>query len=247
MQEFAIYSVIPPEGCAAILWRDPTKKVEAAAALKLTAPDLLKTGIIDEIIPEPVGGAHTDYALTAQLIDGVLQRLLDEVGGLDSAVLLASELADRGPALPIHVRVGLAWEEAEAAAIRLLVAAPPFAGAIPGPVTLGVDMRDVYAQGHWAITGDAPAFDTPDEDVYLAGRNIVLVGKAAVVCASRGITRLVLGPLAGNPFPDATPEFFGTMARAIWCRRSLTSELAPKRNQRADIHRSPQVSLTSTR
>ena len=60
MQEFAIYSVIPPEGCAAILWRDPAKKVEAAEALKLTAPDLLKAGIIDEIIPEPIGGAHTD-------------------------------------------------------------------------------------------------------------------------------------------------------------------------------------------
>ena len=60
MQEYAIYSVIPPEGCAAILWRDPAKKVEAAQALKLTAPDLLKAGIIDEIIPEPIGGAHTD-------------------------------------------------------------------------------------------------------------------------------------------------------------------------------------------
>ena len=65
MQEYAIYSVIPPEGCAAILWRDPAKKVEAAEALKLTAPDLLKAGIIDEIIPEPIGGAHTDPAAAA--------------------------------------------------------------------------------------------------------------------------------------------------------------------------------------
>src|SRR5918911_3475838 len=61
MQEFAIYSVIPPEGCAAILWRDASKKAEAAAALKLTAPDLLGFGIIDEIIPEPIGGAHTNH------------------------------------------------------------------------------------------------------------------------------------------------------------------------------------------
>src|SRR5206468_3838351 len=52
MQEFAIYSVIPPEGCAAILWRDPSKKVEAADALKITAPDLLRAGIVDEIVPE---------------------------------------------------------------------------------------------------------------------------------------------------------------------------------------------------
>src|SRR5512140_3691775 len=62
MQEFSVYSVIPPEGCAAILWRDAGKKVEAAEALKLTAPDLLAAGIIDEIVREPVGGAHQDAA-----------------------------------------------------------------------------------------------------------------------------------------------------------------------------------------
>ena len=67
MHEFAIYSVIPPEGCAAILWRDPSKKVEAAEALKITAPDLLRLGIIDEIVNEPVGGAHTDPAQAAAL------------------------------------------------------------------------------------------------------------------------------------------------------------------------------------
>src|SRR5437868_8572780 len=76
MQEYAIYSVIPPEGCAAILWRDASKKIEAAAALKITAPDLLKAGIIDEIIPEPVGGAHTDEAAAGELVDAVLTRVL---------------------------------------------------------------------------------------------------------------------------------------------------------------------------
>src|SRR6476646_4104337 len=63
MQEYAIYSVIPPEGCAAILWRDANRKVEAADALKLTAPDLLRFGIIAELVPEPPGGAHTNHAL----------------------------------------------------------------------------------------------------------------------------------------------------------------------------------------
>ena len=61
MQEFAIYSVIPPEGCAAILWRDAGRKVEAAEALKITAPDLMARGIVDGIIPEPLGGAHHDH------------------------------------------------------------------------------------------------------------------------------------------------------------------------------------------
>jgi acetyl-CoA carboxylase carboxyl transferase subunit alpha len=93
MQEHAIYSVIPPEGCAAILWRDPAKKVEAAAALKLTAPDLLRAGIIDEIIPEPIGGAHTDPAAAAALVDEVLTRELAAVGALDSESRLAARYA----------------------------------------------------------------------------------------------------------------------------------------------------------
>jgi acetyl-CoA carboxylase carboxyl transferase subunit alpha len=88
MQEFAIYSVIPPEGCAAILWRDPTKKVEAAEALKITAPDLLKAGIIDEIVPEPIGGAHADPAAAARIVDDVLARTLADVSALSSEVRL---------------------------------------------------------------------------------------------------------------------------------------------------------------
>jgi acetyl-CoA carboxylase carboxyl transferase subunit alpha len=83
MHEFAIYSVIPPEGCAAILWRDPAKKVEASSALKITAPDLLGLGIIDEIVMEPVGGAHTDPAQASALLDIALSRALAEVSALD--------------------------------------------------------------------------------------------------------------------------------------------------------------------
>jgi acetyl-CoA carboxylase carboxyl transferase subunit alpha len=89
MQEFAIYSVIPPEGCAAILWRDPAKKVEAAEALKITAPDLLRAGIIDEIVPEPVGGAHTNPEAAAASLDAVLTRVLAEVSALDNEARLA--------------------------------------------------------------------------------------------------------------------------------------------------------------
>src|SRR5688572_23701163 len=88
MHEFAIYSVIPPEGCAAILWRDSGRKVEAADALKLTAPDLLGFGIIDEIIPEPVGGAHTNPELAASILDEALQRALAEVSAMESGARL---------------------------------------------------------------------------------------------------------------------------------------------------------------
>jgi acetyl-CoA carboxylase carboxyl transferase subunit alpha len=93
MQEFAIYSVIPPEGCAAILWRDPSKKVEAAAALKLTAPDLLKAGLVDGIVPEPRGGAHADPAAAARLLDEALTSALAEVAALDSATRLERRYA----------------------------------------------------------------------------------------------------------------------------------------------------------
>jgi 7-cyano-7-deazaguanine synthase len=136
-------------------------------------------------------------------------------GGLDSAVLLAQERCTFQPVWPLHIRAGLAWEDAERRAIDTLLAAPPFTGAIEPLATLTVDMRDVYPATHWAIAGTPPAYDTPDEDVYLDGRNIVLIGKAAVWCARHGVERIALGPLAGNPFPDATPEFFAAMARAM--------------------------------
>jgi acetyl-CoA carboxylase carboxyl transferase subunit alpha len=85
MQEFAIYSVIPPEGCAAILWRDAGKKVEAAAALKLTAPDLLAAGLIDEIVREPVGGAHTNAEAATAFVDASLSETLAALAAVPSA------------------------------------------------------------------------------------------------------------------------------------------------------------------
>ncbi len=92
---------------------------------------------------------------------------------------------------------------------------PPYAGRTLPLVSLTVDMRDVYPPTHWAIRGAAPAFDTPDEDVYIEGRNIVLLSKAAVYMARAGLDRVLMGTLAGNPFPDATPEFFAAIGRAL--------------------------------
>jgi len=89
MHEFAVYSVIPPEGCAAILWRDAGRKVEAAEALKLTAPDLLARGIIDEIVPEPVGGAHRDPAAAIAALGEAIGGALDSLAGLSAGQLRA--------------------------------------------------------------------------------------------------------------------------------------------------------------
>ena len=76
MLEHAVYSVISPEGCAAILWRDGTRSREAAAALRITAPDLAGFGIVDEIIPEPAGGAHADRGAAANAVAGAVRRRL---------------------------------------------------------------------------------------------------------------------------------------------------------------------------
>jgi 7-cyano-7-deazaguanine synthase len=76
-------------------------------------------------------------------------------------------------------------------------------------------MRDVYPASHWAVRGEPPGYHTPDEDVYIDGRNVVLLSKASVWCARHAVARIAIGPLAGNPFPDARPEFFTAMARAL--------------------------------
>ena len=93
MQEFSVYSVIPPEGCATILWRDAKRKVEAAEALRLAASDLLQLGLIDEIVKEPAGGAHSDHARTMELADAALERHLAEVEAMDPAARLEARYA----------------------------------------------------------------------------------------------------------------------------------------------------------
>jgi acetyl-CoA carboxylase carboxyl transferase subunit alpha len=86
--ENGFYSVISPEGCAAIMWRDSSKAEIAAAALKITASDLKEMGIVDEIVPEPEGGAHTDHEAAAQFLDTVLERQLALLSGLAPADLV---------------------------------------------------------------------------------------------------------------------------------------------------------------
>ena len=128
--------------------------------------------------------------------------------GLDSAVLAASEA--RGVTSVLLVAVG----ELAVGALDRLLATAPF-GSLAPIARLTFPVHDLYPATHWALRGEPPAFDTPDEDVYLTGRNIILLTKASIYCAQRGIGRIALGPLAGNPFPDATPEFFEAMARAL--------------------------------
>jgi len=133
--------------------------------------------------------------------------------GLDSAVLAVSEARTRR-VHPVYVSAGLAWEREELAAVDRLLAAPAYRDLAP-VARLTFPVEDLYPPTHWAIRGTPPAFDTPDEDVYLTGRNIVLLSKAGIYCAQQKLARIAIGPLAGNPFPDATPEFFAGMSRTL--------------------------------
>lgn len=145
-------------------------------------------------------------------------------GGLDSAVLLADVAArvregGGGRVMPLYVSVGFAWEREEIRIASALLATAPFAG-VPDLTVLSFDMRDVFPASHWAVDGTPPAYDTPDEDVFIDGRNVILIAKAAVFMAAAVRPRpsavsLFIGPLAGNPFPDATPQFFGATAHAL--------------------------------
>jgi acetyl-CoA carboxylase carboxyl transferase subunit alpha len=89
MLEHSIYSVISPEGCASILWRSSTNTAEAAAALHLTAQDLLELGIIDSIIPEPIGGAHRNAKQTIESVGDAIEKALMELSGLDKKALVS--------------------------------------------------------------------------------------------------------------------------------------------------------------
>jgi 7-cyano-7-deazaguanine synthase len=134
--------------------------------------------------------------------------------GLDSVVLAAAEARERH-VHPLYIRTGLAWEPEELTALERLLSRQPLAGRLAPLTELDFTVRDLYPATHWALRGTPPAFDTPDEDVYLTGRNVVLLSKAAIYCAQHRIERIALGPLAGNPFPDATSQFFAAMQDAL--------------------------------
>ena len=153
-------------------------------------------------------------------------------GGLDSTVLMASELEtartkdDDGQKAfiqPIYVSSGFAWESAERQRTVEMLRTAPFAGAVEPLAHLECPVADTYPEAHWALAGTPPAYNTPDDGVYLIGRNILLLAKVSAYCAINRIGRVAVGPLAGNPFPDATPEFFAAMERAL--RQGLDHEL----------------------
>jgi len=134
-------------------------------------------------------------------------------GGVDSCALLA-RLLHEGNVQPFYVRCGLVWETVELPSLRafLRAAATPRLAEL---VIFDLPLADLYGD-HWSIAGrDVPDARTPDEAVYLPGRNALLCIKPAIWCAMHGVEELALATLAGNPFADATDEFFADFQRAM--------------------------------
>ncbi len=145
-------------------------------------------------------------------------------GGLDSAVLLAHLLGQGQRVQPLFVRCGLVWEGAELAATGRLLKALACDNLLP-LVELQQPVEDLYGT-HWSLTGrGVPDAATPDEAMYLPGRNLLLVTKAALWCQLHGIDRLALGVLGPNPFADASEAFFQALQRAVELAGGRTVQL----------------------
>ena len=132
-------------------------------------------------------------------------------GGMDSCVLLAN-VAEQGIAHPIYVETGIPWEWAEKRTLSSFIQALDSSNIKP-VTTLTLPVKALYGQSHWTMSGETvPEYNAPDETVYIPGRNIILITLAAIWCSLNDVHRVVIGSLAGNPFPDATPEFFQSIA-----------------------------------
>ena len=128
-------------------------------------------------------------------------------GGLDSAILLGQAVERQQAVFPLYVRCGLFYEDVELAYLQRFLRALKSPALEPLQV-LEMPVGDLYGR-HWSITGeDVPLAGTPDEAVFLPGRNVLLLAKALLWCHLHGVPAVALGSLQSNPFPDATPAFF---------------------------------------
>ena len=134
-------------------------------------------------------------------------------GGLDSAVLLAYFLKRKKQVLPLFVRCGLRWEATELYWLKRYLRAIRCASLAPLRV-VDLPMGSLYGD-HWAFRGKVPGSRSADSAVYLPGRNVILIGAAAVVCAQERIRAIAIGTLAGNPFGDASDRFFRSYERVL--------------------------------
>jgi 7-cyano-7-deazaguanine synthase len=151
--------------------------------------------------------ALTDTGLLAVLVSG----------GLDSAILLAESLRTHRAVHPLYVRCGLYWEEAELHHLRQFLRS--LSSSAPSSLQplhiLHMPVADLYPS-HWSLTGkDVPDAHSPDNAVFLPGRNVLLLAKAILWCHLHGVPAVAMAPLESNPFPDATPAFFAAFQAVV--------------------------------
>ncbi|MBI4374871.1 MAG: 7-cyano-7-deazaguanine synthase [Elusimicrobia bacterium] len=166
-------------------------------------------------------------------------------GGFDSCVLLG-ELLRRGQRVfPLYVRCGYSWEDAELHWLRRYLKALPRRCREP-LVVAEAPMRPLL-RSHWSLDRRrVPAADAAWETIYLPGRNLVLLSLAGIYCAQKGLHRIAIGSLKGNPFPDATPAFIRSMSRVMGRALGRAVEVrAPYRrlSKRAVLHRGRDLPL----
>ncbi len=161
---------------------------------------------------------------TVDAVDRLPSRLaVLASGGLDSAILLG-ELAGRQRAVhPLYIRGGLAWEDVEISHLRRFLERLDNP-ALAALTLLDLPVRDLYG-AHWSITGrGVPDAASPDEAVFLPGRNLLLLAKAMLWCHLHGVPGVALAPLKGNPFPDATADFFSACENTL--NRAVSGQVA---------------------
>jgi len=148
-------------------------------------------------------------------------------GGLDSSVLVAELARQNRQVQPVYVRCGLYWEQAERYWLqRFLKQLRGCHRNIQPLKMLSMNLRDVYGE-HWSLTGrNVPDYHSEDFEVYLPGRNIILLAKTAVFCVLHSISTIATAPLRANPFPDGTPQFYGhlqdVLSEAMATRLSIS-------------------------
>ena len=155
---------------------------------------------------------------------------------MDSSILLAN-IAEQAIAHPIYVETGIPWEWAEKLMLQ------NFIDTLDNPnikpvTTLSLPVKTLYGDTHWTMSSDTvPGYDEPDEAVYIPGRNIILITLAAIWCSLNDVHCIAIGSLAGNPFPDATPEFFQSIANAnaMGLNHSITVEAPMRHLHKEDI------------
>ena len=135
-------------------------------------------------------------------------------GGLDSCILIGDLLRNEKAVQPFYIRTNLSWQNAELPALQNFLSAIKCESLRP-LILLDLPLNDLYA-GHWSLTGrNTPGADSPDEAVFLPGRNALLLIKAAIYCQLHGIAQLAIAPLGTSPFEDAGPQFFREFQAAM--------------------------------